>query len=91
MSFRCEACRQAQPPRAKPDLLPVEFRPKEYRNTSADLIPGYEVAREVKLCASCAEDIRPTVDQVVDRRAGGDELQIMMTALKAVGRKELGV
>lgn len=88
MSFRCEACRQAQAPLVKPVLLPVEFRPKAYRD---GMELGYEIAREARLCSSCASDIKPTVDGVLSKKLPDGELEVALVALRAVGRKELGV
>lgn len=48
MSFRCDACQEAQEPRTKPSLLVAERRDREYSVTR-----GWEIVREEKLCPTC--------------------------------------
>lgn len=89
MSFRCDACGTAPEPRTKPVELPVEFREKEYKGYGEIRI-GYEIARMVKLCTECGGDIKPSVDRILNHELQGQEREIVLTALRGVGRKNLG-
>ncbi len=56
MAFKCESCRLHQPPGTKPIRVVSETRPRDYKDR--DGIPygsGWEIVREVNLCAPCAK------------------------------------
>ena len=71
-------------PRAKPVVLPVEFREKIYRGLSKDIL-GWEVAREANLCDGCAADVKSSVEDVINRRISGLDLEAVIEALRTVG------
>jgi len=61
MSFRCEKCGQAQPPRSKPIMKVIETRNKFYPRIEIDdeIIDGggsgWEIAKEIMICRRCDE------------------------------------
>jgi len=59
MSFRCDACQEAQTPRSKPFVVVAEKREKEYLVDGSKVV-GWEVAREVKVCEPCYRDSQAT-------------------------------
>lgn len=57
MSFRCDACHEAQDPRVKPISIVARRRDKEYM-VSGGKVLGWEVEREEYVCASCYDASR---------------------------------
>lgn len=49
MAFRCEKCREPQPPCSQPKRMVFETREKSYSGGGV----GTEIVREQNLCGSC--------------------------------------
>lgn len=56
MGYRCEQCKFPQPAHTQESRVVTEGREKRY----PDGARGWEIARELRLCAGCAAD-RPAV------------------------------
>lgn len=56
MSFRCQKCYEAQPPRTTPHVHVAQTRLKQY-SLGHDVALGSEIVREVRLCSDCYEHI----------------------------------
>lgn len=52
MSFRCERCKTAQPPGERPIMVVTQKRERTYSTNEAD-IPGWEIAKEERVCRDC--------------------------------------
>jgi len=53
MSFRCQKCRKAQKPGARPNRVVVETRERIYRAADDGDILGHETVQEEDRCDDC--------------------------------------
>jgi len=60
MSFRCDACSEAQAPGVKPHPIVADRREKEYM-VSGGKVLGWEIGKEEKICPSCYDAHRQEV------------------------------
>ncbi len=81
MSFRCQTCNEVGTNRVRPIVVVTELRRVFYPSPSfGDKIPGWEIVKEKRVCATCSTDtedvgdslrveLRPFIEQRNSRRA----------------------
>jgi len=52
--FTCQLCNGVSKPRQQPKKVVVERRPKTYINPGGLMSKGWEIVRELIVCAACA-------------------------------------
>jgi hypothetical protein len=52
--FTCQLCEGVSKPRQRPKRVVVERRPKTYLNPGGPVSHGWEIVRELAVCAACA-------------------------------------
>ena len=56
--FNCQLCNGISKPHQRPSKVVVERRPKTYTNYSGLISHGWEIVRELAVCAACALSLR---------------------------------
>lgn len=62
MSFRCDACEEAQPTGVAPHRVVTRIRKRQYL-ANQSIIPGHEIEAEANVCTECKDTLGgPTVN-----------------------------
>jgi hypothetical protein len=60
MSFRCEICSEAQPPRTQPKR--VVTKTKRNKDGHGETLKGFQIVEEKLICSSCSPSVADAAD-----------------------------
>jgi len=53
--FKCESCKETQPPQSKPHRVVLQKREQTYNNNGI-ISKGWEIVKEALICDECFEE-----------------------------------